>query len=250
MRVLFAILFTGCMITGWTQDKVQLKDGKVFRGKILEYSSGKQLVFQTDEGARLELDVNELEKWQFGKSIGEQKEKGYFNNTMVGLLFGMDRWGDPNANASFQMINGYMFSKRLQAGVGIGMEGIQDNLYFPLFLDTRIYFKKGNFSPFIGLQGGYNFYDFSSGNDRRQRNDYWIWPHNQTNKRDGGIMTGLQFGVRNYTAKDVGYTFSLGYRFQKFTSEFGSGGWNEPVYPVTEKEYLHRMDIKFGLFFN
>lgn len=251
MNYLLISFFLTVTIGVVAQDKIELKDGKVFQGKILEYVSGDHLVFETLEGTRLTLNLAELEQWDFGKNMGQLKERGYFNNTSIGFLYGLDTKGKPNTSMSIQMVNGYRFNQRFQLGIGIGMESILKNAYFPLFLEGRYYFKKSSFSPFLGWFGGYNFYDFYDGDDKRAQKGYWNREQGQ-NKRDGGVMSGVQIGVRNYASKNLGFTVSVGYRFQKLTGkkdQYGVVFYNSAV-PITEKQYLHRMDVKVGLLFN
>jgi hypothetical protein len=226
-----------------SQDRVDLKDGTTVSGSIKEYVSGEYVKIISASDAEFTFKFEDIKEVRFGKKIDSIPTKGFFNNTTMGFMLGSNANGYPEGNFSAHFINGYMFNPHFQVGLGLGLEGIDGNFYFPTFLDARWNFKKGRFTPFVGIQGGYAFHDRERGpTNLNPDNNNW----SRNTQRDGGFMSGINFGIKNMVGSELGYTLSVGYRFQQLDEYYTD--W-QFVGSIRETSYLHRIDFKFGLTF-
>jgi len=225
-----------------SQDRVELKDGTSVSGTIKEYVSGEYVKILSVSEAEFTFKFDDIKEVKFGKKIDSIPTKGFFNNTTMGFMLGNSANGYPQGNFSAHFINGYMFSPHFQIGLGLGLEGIDDNLYFPTFLDVRWNFKKGRFTPFVGIQGGFAFHDNVQGPVDILPDNMW----GRNRQYDGGPMSGVNFGIKNMVGSDLGYTLSIGYRFQQLNEYYTD--W-QFIGAIKETSHLHRIDFKFGLTF-
>ena len=244
------LLCSLALVRAQGRDVVKLKDGSVIKGDITEYFKGKHLRIRTLEGTvhQFEDSLVAKQKLKNGNRVVGVKRSGYFNSSTFGLLSGSS-YGGPAA--SFQMVNGYQFLGRFSAGIGVGLDGMRGRRVLPVFADLRAYLRNEGVSPFIVVNGGYAFHKSSHDYDY-SRFDI-IGGFGPPSEFGGGFLGGVRIGVRNYTSKNFGITFSAGYRFQELKREYLSTFWNgsESVYfPVTEVTKAHRMDVRFGIYFN
>jgi hypothetical protein len=101
---------------------------------------------------------------------------------------------------SFQMVNGYRFSRRLFAGMGIGADLFATETIIPLFTSFRgDILKKGEFIPFYFIDFGYGF-----NATRNEDIDY-----------KGGISAAVGIGFKINLIYNKGFLVSFGYRFQQ-----------------------------------
>jgi hypothetical protein len=67
-------------------------------------------------------------------------------------------------------------------------------------------------------------------------------------------MCGVQTGIRNYTKSNLGWTLSMGYRYQQMQATYPWNDWNsEPGIlpaPILERTKMHRIELRFGLLFH
>lgn len=175
----------------------------------------------------------------------------YLNQTEIGVLAG-PQTNSQIAPFSIMNINGVEINEKFAAGIGIGLEFINES-YLPVFADVRYFFREENFSPFVGLQAGYSIALFDEGNIYYPGNIYYEYlsssivpypyPYSNTLKPSGGIMMNPSVGFKNMMNDNLGFTFSLGYRYQRLT------------YNNTENDdhllmELNRLTIKVGFIFN
>ncbi len=101
---------------------------------------------------------------------------------------------------SFQMVNGYRFSRRLFAGMGIGADLFATETIIPLFASFRgDILKKGEFIPYYFIDFGYGF-----NATRNEDIDY-----------RGGIAAAGGIGFKINLIHNKGFLVSFGYRFQQ-----------------------------------
>ena len=101
---------------------------------------------------------------------------------------------------SFQMVNGYRFSRRLFAGMGIGADLFATETIIPLFASFRgDILKKGEFIPYYFIDFGYGF--------NATRNDDIEYK--------GGIAAAGGIGFKINLIHNKGFLVSFGYRFQQ-----------------------------------
>lgn len=172
--------------------------------------------------------------------------KGYYNITEMGFLAGPISNNHP-APFSIMNINGVQFTPYLAAGVGVGIEFIQET-YMPVTLDLRYYFRDHKFSPFIFMQGGYNFSLTNTAQEYGYYDimplwsSYYPYPAYETNPK-GGILINPGFGIKNMFNENLGFLFTVGYRYQRLQYK------TEEIHNNLDVDY-NRLVIKFAFIFN
>jgi len=158
-----------------------------------------------------------------------RKKTGYYNITQIGLFMGNQPYSERNPNyyddrsdfqisPSITMINGGMFNEHWAAGVGVGFEIFDRNL-FPVFMDIRRTLWDNRVSPFFAFKMGYAFSGF-----RKKHYDYLSLPYEPYNindaffKKDGGLMLNPEMGVKVPLSENADMLFTVAYRYQKTKS--------------------------------
>jgi hypothetical protein len=101
---------------------------------------------------------------------------------------------------SFQMVNGYRFSRRLFTGVGIGADLFATETIIPLFGSVRgDIIRSGDFIPFYFADFGYGF-----NATRNERITY-----------EGGLSAAIGIGFKINLISEKGFLVSFGYRYQQ-----------------------------------
>ena len=144
-----------------------------------------------------------------------RKTNGYYNLTQIALLMGNYNFGGyytaPRADfqiaPSLTMTNGYMFNEKVAAGIGVGYEIFDRNL-FPVFLDIRRTVWDNKVSPFFAVKTGYAFSGF--------KEIYYDW--GTKIKKYGGFMFNPEMGVKAPLSADADLLFTVAYRHQKTKS--------------------------------
>ena len=166
-----------------------------------------------------------------------RKKKGYFNTTQIGILRGntqiiqsiiyqyyptqsyiYDTRTEMQLSPSFTMTNGYMINEHWAAGVGVGFEIFDRNL-FPVFADIRYTLWDNKISPFFTVKAGYSFGDY-------KKRQCMIWnPYspiiapNAGPNADfldyGGFMLHPEMGVKVILSESADLLFTIAYRYQK-----------------------------------
>lgn len=257
MKYSFLILFLAIINFSFAQssDLVKLKDGTVIKGEIVEYRVDQYVKIKTAEGNILEFPFEDISKTKIHHAVKVPiPTKGFFNNTSMGILMGTEDNVSPRIN--FHTVNGYQINQRMLTGIGFGVDrykrnyyGSSNDLVFPLYANFTYLLRKSDVAPFVSVRGGYSF-NFSKKNSALNNADYLYYvPEN----RYGGIHSGIQVGIRNYTKSNLGYTLSAGYTFQQTKSSYSNSFWNGEDYvyqPIKSKSYHHRFEIKLGIIIN
>lgn len=178
----------------------------------------------------------------FGKN---KKEKGYFNVTQVSLLMGNRQttewntyyyphgypywssssiaypYGNYRARNDLQIApsvtitNGYRFNEHWAAGVGIGFEIFNNNL-FPVFADIRYTLWDSKVSPFFALKTGYAFNSFKRIHYDSKYLDFEpYYVYNADIRVYGGFMLNPEIGVKVTLSEKTDLLFIVAYRHQK-----------------------------------
>ncbi len=125
--------------------------------------------------------------------VREYKERGFENITGVYFIF-----SEGHSALAVNTINGYRPNPNFFIGVGIGLELYSDTYLLPIFIDSRVNFIKGKFSPFCYFDTGYAF--------------------GKTDSLDGMIQLGPLFntglGFKVNAQGEVSICISVGYRYQ------------------------------------
>lgn len=226
--VLIVLLFPGIIVAQTAmEDVVYLNDGNVLRGKLLERNEGESLKIKISGGSIFFILMDEVDEIKREEAYRPKhyKLKGYVNYTGVERLS-----GEQDSDATrFQMVNGYQFTPRFSAGIGIAFVDYHDPLNaIPIFGDLRFKLTKSNAAPFIFLKGGYNFSVVPD-------EEFPIEDH-----RGGLILNtgvGIQFDVNDH----VGWYFNAGYNIDKMEYEEEVWGNRNSTTSLTYKR------VHFGL---
>ena len=167
-----------------------------------------------------------------------RKKKGYFNTTQIGMLMGntpitertiintQTPWGivlftsydtrtEMQISPSFTMTNGYMFNEHWAAGLGVGFEIFEWNL-FPVFADIRYTLRDGKVSPFFTVKAGYSFGGFKKLHyDNLYLHDEPYYVNNVDFRNYGGLMVHPEIGMKVPISENADLLFTIAYRYQK-----------------------------------
>lgn len=232
-------------------DLIYLKNGSLFRGKIVEYKPGESLTVQTLSGLKLWFEdkqvrkiVQDCPKVRPAKTHTARqysfRERGIYNATRIGLLLGDAHWGQSAKGGFFQHTTGWQFSRMLGAGIGVGAENFtidtDDAATYPVFAEARGYFLPQKVSPYFSLAGGYAFAG-------KVRNNPDNWSNKVTDDWQGGWMARGNLGYRlgNHFTLDIG--IRLQRKTRLWTARWGS---NE----TGRDRILHkRLEVSAGFLF-
>jgi hypothetical protein len=204
-----------------TIDIVTMKDGRVLKGEILQYSPGETLVFQPSDGQKMELADSDVAKIQQGmemdaaaikqlptnktKGLPTAKTHGLYANSMLSFAVGSSGDEGLSLGAGFSEVVGYQLNKVLGLGVGFGIDNYsrRGETVYPIFAEVRALLpsekSSGNFYALAG--GGY-----SLGFPRKSLD---------INKAEGGPMGYFALGYRAATIEGVDIYLDLGAKFQE-----------------------------------
>jgi hypothetical protein len=245
-----------------TVDRVYLKNGSVFQGKILEYAYGKELKLELTNGdvitftgeeiervkqevqtAETALPVNEeslnveegyTEKGKRKERPYQFKETGIYNVTYFANLNGRDDDGVLIGFGAHHVL-GYQFNRWVGLGLGLGIDtysfGDGETLY-PVYAEVRGYLLKKRLSPYYSFGAGYGF-AFANESEG-------------ITEATGGYMLHPAVGYRLGASEGANVVIDLGYRFQQ--AEFISVSDFNDSKQVREQLYK-RLTLRLGLIF-
>ncbi|MGQ8335934.1 hypothetical protein ACUNWD_05235 [Sunxiuqinia sp. A32] len=224
---------------------IYLKNGSVIKGNLAQVDDQKVAI----NSGRNIIVINEAEidtitsKWKPESFDGIKAP--YFIKTSIGILAGGSNNSKPTP-FSFDASFNYGICPQCYVGAGLGVDLLEES-YLPVFLNLEYHFRESQFTPFVGIQGGYmvplddhvrtqTYYDMAP----------WIsyWPnyYQETLDNKGGYLINPSFGFVSQVNQNLGISLSFGYRFHKV----GFEGDNE--YEL-EREY-NRLSIRLGILFN
>ena len=233
-------------------DLIYLKNGSVFKSRIIDYKQGDTITVEIAGGHILKFAESEIEKiTQVGAVAAEQpvvvRETrkrvsfdalavkgvyGFASSSFSGQTSGLS--GPTASIINFDAGAGYQFNQWLGLGLGTGY-----NLYdvdrgesvIPLFADIRMYPFKKNLGPYFNLQAGYGF--------ALKQESFGIID------AKGGYLFHPAIGWRVPVGEKFFFTFDIGARFQKaqYTQE---GQWWLPSRSVRDVVY-QRTTFRVGI---
>ena len=224
-------------------DVVYLKNGSIFRGKIITYEIGNQLELKIDSGKTIVFKDEHIKKIVQNALATDQpakekiynfKEKGLYYATSIGYIGGNEQFGDYRNGLSAHHITGYQIHRLLGTGLGVGIDYYNVNLgtVVPVYGEVRSYLKAANLSPYISLAGGFGFP---------------VLPKNSfITDTKGGIFIHPSAGFRFGASENANMTASLGLQWQKatYTQVFSDGtSQNEDRY--TFKRFTFKIGVLF-----
>jgi len=159
-----------------------------------------------------------------------RKKKGYFNTTQISLLMGRLPVNEQNYSYSYyqydeeyrkiktlpsvSMTNGYMFNEHWAAGVGIGFEMFDQNM-FPLFADIRYTLRDNEIAPFFAIKSGYSIGDL-----KKKHYDvlyFYYQPYYATDvyfRNYGGFILHPEVGTKIPLSEKADLLVTIAYRYQ------------------------------------
>ena len=195
-----------------------------------------------------------------------KKTKGYYNTTQIGLLMGnrqtTDRYYYPyyygvsslsssyiapyynsdtrnelQVSPSLTMTNGYMFNEHWTAGIGVGFEIFDRNL-FPVFADIRYTLWDNKISPFFAVKTGYAIGNFKKKHYDNLTLDFEpYYAYNAEFRNYGGYMLHPEMGVKIPLSENADLMFTVAYRYQKMKSKVTQ------TYDVYFDEWKHTKNL-------
>ena len=246
-------------------DKVYLKDGSSFIGRIVAYQIGDTLELQLLSGDKLVVAPEQLEKVQQGlidatayrvylrsaerkQSVKTLKgdstqtrnkpyafrETGWYNATSIAMFNPSGALSYHSWGVGAQTVVGYQLNRRIGAGLGIGIDTYdteRGETLYPVFAEVRSYLLARKISPYLLVQGGYGlaFKNTELG----------------LNNAKGGLYLHPAIGYRLGGSAGVNVTLDLGVKFQDASFE-RTYPWGE-----TEERLLtyRRLTVRTGLVF-
>lgn len=212
---------------------VYLKNGSVITGRIIQNDgiAGVKIANKCGVWAFTTAEIDSI-GWHRNESMFFTKQKGYFNHSAMGLLFGIDQSPLP----SITMTNGYKFHSKLFTGLGVGYE-YYDWSVLPVFADIRYYITDHGFTPGFMVQAGFAF--------KLENLPVNMWESNK--KTFGGFLWSAGAGIKAGIARNTALTFNVSYRFQKLSYE-----WVNPWDPGSQSRSFtnyNRVTVNIGFLF-
>ena len=211
-----------------------------------------------------------------------RKKKGYYNTTQISILMGNratirqmgyyyystfssssylpynsiapsiyhDTQTKLQVSPSVTMTHGYMFNEHWSAGIGVGFEVFNYNV-FPMFADIRYTLWDDKISPFFSFKAGYAF----SLSKTKHHDDgisldyepYYIYGADVKNY--GGLMLHPEIGVKVPLSETADLLFTVAYRHQtlksKVSQEYDSNNYDR----WEHKEKLTKLSFGVAVMF-
>ncbi len=226
-----------------------------------------------------EVDIN-MDNKGINVRFENKKKKGYYNTTQINMLMGNRqvvernfyypyydypvRWAtsslysyntyydtrtEMQVSPSVTMTNGYMFNEHWAAGIGVGFEIFDRNL-FPVFADIKYTLWDNKISPYFALKTGYAFC-----NSKKKHYDYLTLDYepykayNADFEKHGGFMLSPEVGVKIPLSENADLMFTIGYRYQKTKSMVKQSYDNVNYDEWEHKESLNRLSFGIAVMF-
>lgn len=169
-RIIFGVAFLMLSTSGslWSQeptfegkDVLYLKNGSIFKGKLIHYWPGDSLTFAingTSSSFTYRNSFIKKIKMYTGASVYDSyqfKNNKWYTRTQISMLHSR-----PSKGYSISQSIGYQYKHWMTGGIGAGLDNYPGekgyNLY-PVFAELRSFLVKKNVSPYIALRCGYAF---------------------------------------------------------------------------------------------
>jgi hypothetical protein len=194
------------------EDAIYLKNGKVFRGLIIEQIPGKSIkikifgdevhLFYVDEIEKItkepitknkvSLDDDDVIKPKFSNCTELLYSDGVGEVKLNGINFRNKLW-----SRGVRTVNGIKFSDNVSIGLGVGLDFYEKFTLVPITFDSRFSVSNYRIRPLINLNIGYS-----------------------AGKYDGAVFN-TSVGFKTLLSSDVSLFMLVGYKNQ--TSSIGSG---------------------------
>lgn len=216
----------------------------IFRYTASEIDSIKTLNNTYLKGAELKTAYDysmDQVTYRADKKTHNSREKGYYNYSSLGLLFGQGQNGLLPV-PSLTTVNGWQINKKLFTGIGIGFE-YYDWSVMPVFADVKYMLGSDSFIPFGSFKIGYAF-PISKPNE--QYDDY----NTNATKYFGGIQVSPEAGFRILLSDRSSLMLSIGYHFQQLSyRQLNYYWWNNTSNESTIHTDFNRISFRAGFLF-
>lgn len=249
---LFSALSLSAQVEDPYTDMLYLKNGSVFKTRIIDYRQGDTITVEIAGGHILKFAESEILKiTQAGalapetQVIVRERRKalspenypvkggyGFATNAFSGQTGGV--FGPTASILNFEAGGGYQFNRFLGFGLGTGYnlyDGDRGESIVPLYAEYRMYPFKKNLGPYFHLIGGYGF--------ALKEESFGIVD------AKGGLLLHPCIGWRVAAGEKFFFTFDIGARLQKaqFTQE---NQWWLPGRTVRDVTY-QRTTFRIGI---
>lgn len=237
------------------------------------------LLFTVSIFAQQAKEVNlKIENQEIQSPSDSRNEKGFYSIMQIGFLLGNTQFTDRTTYRtpyntyihsvspapsyyypytrtiltvapSFTITNGYRFDRHWAAGVGVGFEIFDHNL-FPLFAEIRYTLWDDKISPFVVVKGGYSFGSFNSTHYDDLNMNWSPYSVNDVKLRNyGGFMFNPEIGVKVPLNRNSDLLISAAYRYQK-TKSLVRKDYDETQFDEWEhKEDINRLSFSVAFMF-
>ncbi|GAB4424197.1 MAG: hypothetical protein OHK0039_41200 [Bacteroidia bacterium] len=238
--------------TDAAEDVLYLHDGSVIRGEIVEQRVGEWVRIRIADGTVFTFRTSQIrvitrEALQYKIRLTYDKaylpiryrRPGPYLILTTGMGFN-ERSTGTGATSTLHLRGGYYFHRRLQLGVGSGLDPYERGLVIPFYAEAMADLWQRKRTPHAFVQAGYGWGAVGD------------W---QTQVFRGGIMLHSGLGVRIHTHSHHQVLFTLSYKMQQTYEEFEfwppgritpGGGWLQPD-PVQVRGHRYYQHI-FGQF--
>ena len=193
--------------------EVQLKNGTVIKGRIIESNSPNNIRIKSKSSLRV-IQKNEIDTIYSSKYEPNFKAVSipYFIKIDIGILSGNSK-NDDSEPTFFHSSYNYEVKKKLYAGAGIGVEYYMEQSYIPVFANFEYRLRQTKFSPMLYLKTGY----LIPGEKQHPSSIYEQQESRNIPPRflnaSGGFIVNPGFGFTSMVGENFGICFSVGYRY-------------------------------------
>ena len=211
------LFFLSCLLasaqSGKMEDVIELKDGHVIYGWILEQEPGKHVKVELVGGSVLIIEQEKIESisrdpsrflrvkrtYNYRQKPILYRERGAYMYLSSHFSFrdGEDR---DRLDVGIHIRTGYRVNRLLALGVGVGVDNYEGGTYMPLYIDVSGDLMRSRVTPHFHVSGGYAFGVNPN------------WPNSQV---EGGIYTFAALGYKIHTQGNLEWTVMGGYKFQQ-----------------------------------
>ena len=229
--IFFGLIFppSNTFAQSQTEDVIYLKNGGILRGEILEIKYDSTVKIETAGRNVFVVKMNDVDKITKEEIPVNRyyKMSGFINTSGIELLSGNDE-NTPN----FYTMNGYQFTPRFAAGIGVGYIPYRDPLdLLPVYLQLNFHLMEANSAPFLFMKTGYNFSIASE-------NIHLIENHS------GGWMINPGMGIQFNTPSGFRWQINIGYSVNNASFE------EEEFNGTTIENDLSYRRVAFGIGFS
>lgn len=232
------------------EDVVYLNNGSIIRGTLIELKmneyvkiedrAGNTWVFNYTDVSKVVKEPAQPSTYKQTKPPRSSHKFGSDPGFYMGLDLGFNLGSTNNGNGfsptyassvlgTFQVSAGYQFKNKITLGLASGIEGF-GVMTLPIMVDSRYYFFKETFTPFVYLQGG------------------MAHPLDDFAEYETGFGGGLGLGMRRQIGSNTGFTLSAGYRYLRLVSKNEFTPWGSVV-TSRQLNIFNRVTMRFGIIF-